>query len=227
MSDDAAAPVPSVEELTELTEAVTRFFVQWRRSERRTWEEEDRLLPYFCRVADALRPLREEFGTYCGWLACVEDAVRRLAEEFDATTAEWGWGQVAEPEPERSAYLAERRAWFAEHVERPRFEAALSMEKQHGIHCGPDIRHAAREGQRLGYVAAVEPERAVEAWNEAAERHTNTPRFCVCRPQLMSRCGRVLELATGVLRDELAAMNRAAGDAPRRAASATEPTPAK
>jgi hypothetical protein len=65
MPDDAAAPVPSVAELTELTElteAATRFCIQWRRSEGRTWEEEDRLLIASVLVRADMRTSLQDMG---------------------------------------------------------------------------------------------------------------------------------------------------------------------
>jgi hypothetical protein len=169
------SPVPAVEELAELVEAYMRFNNQNSYSAKGTWVQEDNFLPFFSRLADAMRPIRTKIDSIEGWPPDIGHAIGVLLEHFDAITTEWGWERVAAPEPERSLYVNERCNWFRQTLARPMYEAALSMQVRDGLRCraGGD----ANEGWALGFSATMTPEEGDTLYDDARKRWMETPRF--------------------------------------------------
>jgi hypothetical protein len=179
MSD--GAPIPSHAELIKLTEALQAFLDQGRSNYGKTWEQEDHLVPCFVRVAEALRPIRPSIDSVCGWPHRIGRALRTILAKFDEITEAWGWGQVAAPEPERSAYLKQRRAWFEENVQRPMFEAALSWQAGCRTLSCP-IDSIADTGRERGYKATMTPEEGESRFESLQGRWIRVPSFGTCHP---------------------------------------------
>ena len=97
---------PTLAELAEIATASLEFFQRVERSFWSCpWKQEDHVLRWFIRMADALRPVRSNLSGVRGWPHRVKQGLGLVIQSFDAMTIEWGWERVAEPEPARSAYL--------------------------------------------------------------------------------------------------------------------------
>jgi hypothetical protein len=174
--------VPSVNELTELLQAIQLLANHNRYTSRCTWVQEDESLRVFCRCANALRPLRPLVNSIDRWPPVVEQAISAIASTFDAIASDWGWERVAEPNP--SAYLEERRAWFLNSVTRPMYEAALSWQARDGVRCPLDVSKVAIEGWSSGFKPVAPNDQVETVYREAHSRWVETPRFGTCYPNL-------------------------------------------
>jgi len=175
--------VPSAEQLTELLQAILPFMNLNRYTWEATWRQEDYALPLFVRLTDVLRPIRLRIDSIKGWPPRIESALRIVIESFDATAAAWGWGRVVEPE--RVAYINERKNWFLETVERPVYEAALSMEAGfRGLKRFRDVDDLADKGRDLGFKATMTPDEGEAHYPLARERWDKAPRLGSCYPTI-------------------------------------------
>jgi len=177
------AHVPSSEELTELLQAIVPFMNLNRYTWEVTWRQEDYALPLFVRLADVLRPIRLRIDSIKGWPPRIESALRIVIESFDATAAAWGWGRVVDPE--RAAYINERKGSFLETVERPVYEAALSMQAGfRGLKRPRDVDDLADNGRDLGFQATMTPDEGEAQYPLACKRWHKTPRLGTCYPRI-------------------------------------------
>ncbi|MGO8897406.1 MAG: hypothetical protein ACLQU5_03545, partial [Isosphaeraceae bacterium] len=175
--------VPSAEQLTELLQAIVPFMNLNRYAWKVTWCQEDYALPLFVRLADVLRPIRLRIDAIKGWPPRIESSLRIVIESFDATAAAWGWERVVEPEP--AAYIEERNEWFLETVERPVYEAALSMQAGfRGLKRPRDVDDLADKGRDLGFQATMTPNEGEAQYPVACERWHEAPRLGTCYPRI-------------------------------------------
>jgi len=194
--------VPSVAELTEIREACESF----RKTETSwswfTWQQENVFLPAFCRLADALRPVRALVESTEGWPHRVGRALRLIIEEFDAITKGWEWEMVAAPEPERGDFIKKQKARFLEEAGRPLYEAALSWQAGcQSLYCQADF--FAEEGAQRGFKATMSPEEGKSQFNLARKRWQELPRFGPCIPGLDNERRRTLALAVSLIDSDL------------------------
>jgi nucleoside phosphorylase len=129
MSADTERPRPSLEQLSELAKALEQFL--WH-DEHSSYPvpraQEIHRLPGFCRVADAVRPLRDLQETN-GWPAWLKDFIPQLVKTFDVLAYSWGWGELLKPEEARAAYIARRQERFRDSYLIPIQEAARLCRK--------------------------------------------------------------------------------------------------
>jgi hypothetical protein len=150
-----------------------------------TSKQEDEYLPLFIRLADALRPIRPLLGSFVGWTPRVQRYIEAICESFDATASLWGWERLADPEPARSAYIAERFEWFRENQERPRLEAALSWEAGcKGLECRPEVEVLADEGRERRYGPTMTPEEGRRTLRELHDAWVESPRLGTAYPKI-------------------------------------------
>jgi hypothetical protein len=188
MSDDPDR-IPEVDELDRLCQALHGFLEQNRFSwvsatsgVTLTSEQEKEILPHFERLADSVRQVRGK--EIQGWPTAIRRAIPRLVETFDGITRRWGWEGIAQPDPVRSTYLEQCRAWVKEGLERPMYEAALSVSKQWD-RPGP-CRHDddADEARRRGMIVTMSLEEALERVDPEIARCRREPHFGKCYPRL-------------------------------------------
>jgi hypothetical protein len=173
-----------------------------------TWRQEDYALPLFVRLTDVLRPIRLRIDSIKGWPPRIESALRIVIESFDATAAAWGWERVVEPE--RDAYINERIEWFLETVERPVYEAALSMQAGfRGLKRFRDVDDLADKGRDLGFQATMTSDEGEAQYPLACERWHKTPRMGTCYPRIGEREKKNLGGAYNLIVDTLKIVARA------------------
>jgi hypothetical protein len=181
----AAIRIPSVHQLVEVDRALHAFLMRDGYTCGMTSEQEDEFLPPFNRLADALRPIRPFMGSFAGWTPRVDRVLGVICESFDATARLWGWEKVADPEPERSAYITKREEWFSENRERPKLEAAMSIEAGcKGLECPPDIEALADEGRKRGYRPTMSPEQGRTMFPELHLAWVKSPRLGTAYPKI-------------------------------------------
>ena len=180
---DKLSRVPSAEQLTELLQAIVPFMNLNRYTSEVTWRQEDYALPLFVRLADALHAIRPSIDSIMGWPPRIESALRIVIESFDATAAAWGWEWVVDPE--RAAYINERKGSFLETVERPVYEAALSMQAGfRGLKRPRDVDDLADKGRDLGFEATMTPDEGEAQYPLACDRWHKSPRLGTCYPRI-------------------------------------------
>ena len=202
MSEEATR-VPSVDQLVEVHQALWGFHELNTYSWNFTQKQEERILPGFERLADALAPIRQiEFTK--GWPTRIGCAVRSIVKAFDATTEAWGWEWISMLESERSAYLTERSALLNRTLDEPILEAALSLADRwaDSEHCRFD--DLADEARDRGLVPrSMTVEEALAQYREARERFSREPRWGKCYPRVGERESNTLVQALTTLRGEL------------------------
>jgi hypothetical protein len=174
---EACDRVPSVDQLVKVHQALWVFCL------RKSYlsgirKQEDEYLVLFCRLADALHPIRSLMAAIEGWPNRAARALPIILEAFDENARLWGWEGLAAPEPERSAHLAQQHARFLEHVGRARYEAALSWQAGcRGLECPPDIDAIADEGRVLGFTPTMTLEQAKALFKETDNAWHHSPRL--------------------------------------------------
>jgi hypothetical protein len=181
--------VPEVDELDRLCQALHGFLEQDRFSvvsatsgAALTSEQEKGVLPRFEQLADAVRSVRDK--KIQGWPTAIRRAIPRIVETFDGITRRWGWEGIAQPDPVRSTYLEQCRAWVEEGMERPMYEAALSVSEQWD-RPGPCLYdNMADEARRRGMVVTMSLEEALAQVEAALTRFDTVPHLGRCYPRL-------------------------------------------
>jgi hypothetical protein len=181
MSEDPDR-VPEIHELDQLRQALGRFLDQSRISVVSafsgvplTGEQEKELLPHFQGLADAVHRVRGK--NIQGWPTAIRRAIPRIVETFDEITRRWGWEGIAQPDPARSAYLEQCRAWVGERLERPFLEAALSVSAGWNTPepCPEDYDDRADEARRRGMVVTMSLEEGLNRVEPARARLEREP----------------------------------------------------
>ena len=176
---------PEIDQVRLLRDRLQAFLNKSRSTCGICFMEESDFLPSFSGLSDALRPLRSIPAEVEGWPHRIFRALPAIVEEFDAVTREWGWERLAEPEPRRSAYVAERQAWFASEVARPVYEAAISWQAGfRGLDFPSDVEKWADEGRKLGYKPILTHEEGQARFRLAHDRWYIEPRFGTVSPKL-------------------------------------------
>ena len=110
---------PAVEQVRELVQALRAFAFDGDRGNANShapWDQEQRFLPHFLSLADALSPLRGGEGVSRGWPGSVgrwlPGVVRAVAKTFDVVAYSWGWGELLKSPERRDAYIREREDEF-------------------------------------------------------------------------------------------------------------------
>jgi hypothetical protein len=182
--DDPRAP--TTEQLRAVTDSLGDFRQGYRFAGSEPLQRESHYYPLFVALADALNAVRPVAASCPGWPDRVRLALPAVIETFDAVAEAWGWGPLARPEPERSTYRAERFALFAETIERPRYESALSIRagwrKFEDFH--PTIDAIAEEGKAKQFAATMTPEEGAARLREAERACNTTFRLGTARPEI-------------------------------------------
>ncbi len=144
---------------------------------------EDKILPRFTRLADALRDVRPLIGKTEGWRVEVGRAIGFIAKEFEATTEAWRWGKLAEPSPARDAHEKTCREDFRRDVEDPFLKVVLSIEAGWTRVKFP-FDFYADAGRRRGLRPTMTPEEGNVQLPEAKRLVFQKPRFGKCIPEL-------------------------------------------
>jgi hypothetical protein len=177
--------VPSLDELVQVHQALWVFILWNRYSAGSTWQQEYEYRPYFEGLADALRPIRLKIDRIEGWEPRVERALRVIVKTFDETARLWGWERLASAEPERSAFLAERRAWVRENLCRPMYEAACSWQAGcQDLECPRDVDDVADEGRRFGFKPTMTLDEGKARYSAACKTWDKSPRLGLCYPRI-------------------------------------------
>ena len=172
---------PSLSQVRELIDSIGEYFRTVACSVWPTcmWKQEDHVFPWFARLADAINAVRPVADSCPGWPDRVRLALPEVITTFDKVAADWGWEDLAKPEPERTALQNARLAWFAETVERPRYEAALSI--QAGWRCmadhDPAIDALAEEAKVKGCFVTMTPAEGESRFPEADKAYWLTCRL--------------------------------------------------
>lgn len=206
--------VPSVDQLVEVHQALWSFHELNTYSWNFTSKQEEQILPGFEHLADALAPIRQIESTK-GWPTRIGRAIRSIVTAFDATTEAWGWEWISMLEPERSAYLTERRASLDRTLDEPILEAALSLADRwaDSEHCRFD--DLADEARTRGLVPrSMTVEEALAQYREAKERFRREPRWGKCYPRVGERESDMLVQAWNTLRGELLTISPARVERP-------------
>ena len=206
--------VPSVDQLVEVHQALWSFHALNTYSWNFTSKQEEQILPGFEHLADALAPIRQIESTK-GWPTRIGRAIRSIVTAFDATTEAWGWEWISMLEPERSAYLTERRASLDRTLDEPILEAALSLADRwaDSEHCRFD--DLADEARTRGLVPrSVTVEEALAQYREAKERFRREPRGGNAIPGWESGKSDMLAQAWNTLRGELLTISPARVERP-------------
>jgi hypothetical protein len=175
---------PSIDEIRAVVDALKFYFIRVSGSHYNCpWQQENHFYPWYCAMADALRPLRAHTDEFRRWPFRVAVEITALIELFDELQTEWGWRKLDVPEPERSALLSRLDELFEINYAAPRFEAAISwQEGGRALPCGDHVDAVAEEGRRRGYSATLIPEQgkarfsdAERAWDRALRLGTRVP----------------------------------------------------
>jgi hypothetical protein len=179
--------VPGIDQLTEAYQALRWFHEQMTSSFTPPFEQEKEVVPRFTGLADALRPLRPLVDRIDGWPTIVRRALPDIIDAFDTTVRQWGWEQIAEPEPIRNAYLEYRRSRVAEELERPMYEAALAVSTQwdKGGYCRYD--NMADEARRRGITTSMSLAEGLEKVEPARTRFNAEPHIGKAYPKLAEK----------------------------------------
>jgi hypothetical protein len=176
--------IPSVDQLVTVHQALWVFILR-KRYESAMQKQEEEYLGFFCRLADALRPIRALLTETNGWPSRVERALPVIINLFDENARHWGWEGLAAAEPERSAYITERQAQFLDRVGRGRYEAALSWQAGcRGLESPSNIDAIADEGRKLGFSATLSPDDGKAKFKEAEIAWRNSPRLGTAYPRI-------------------------------------------
>ncbi|MGP0065931.1 MAG: hypothetical protein ACLQGP_20320 [Isosphaeraceae bacterium] len=177
--------IPSLNELVEVQRAVWEFFDFTTSYSVGMSSQEERALPYIVRIADALRPVRPFVDRIEGWPTKMKRALPNIIEWFDALVRRWGWEGVAQPEPMRSAYLEQSKDWVRENLERPLYEAAVSISDGWNKPTLCPYDDLADEGRKRGIVATMSLDEALSQFNPAKGRLNNEPWIGRCLPVVL------------------------------------------
>jgi hypothetical protein len=144
---------------------------------------DDQIYRDFTPLADALNSVRSVAACCEGWSPEIGRALPRIIQVFDALIQSWGWEELAKPEPSRTLYYDERIAWFRENVERPYYEAALSIQRDWPeIVCPFDS--IAQEGRAKRFAATMTFEEATARFDELQRAYNTTFRLGSSKPTL-------------------------------------------
>src|SRR5437588_158516 len=126
--------VPSVEQIRAIARsarAVERLFCHAARyipSE--VWAREEDFASLLGAFLDSLPAVESlDKAAFVEWPVEVWRGIDSLRDELAAVIELWQWERLRAPRAEREAYLKERREWAAEAIERPRYEAAISIQE--------------------------------------------------------------------------------------------------
>ncbi len=184
--DESHSPdrIQTVDRLVEMYLSLWWFHQQMESSTTPTFEQEKIVLPRFTHLADALRCTRPLMSAISDWPTSVQRAIGAALRAFDATTGQWGWEGVAQPEPGRSAYLEQCRHWAEEELERPMYEAALAISAgwDRPDRCLYD--DMADEARRRGMVVTMSLEEGLAKAEPARSRLNSEPHIGKCHPKL-------------------------------------------
>jgi hypothetical protein len=179
-----AKRVPPVDQLLKLHQSLWVFILRNPYATAiRAQEEEYREL--FCRLADALEPIRSTLSRIEGWPTRVARAFPVIIDAFDENARLWGWEGLAATEPQRSAYISDRNALFLEQAGRARYEAALSWQAGcRGLECPPIIDAIADEGRMLGFSATMTSDDGKALFKTADTAWHDAPRLGIAYPKI-------------------------------------------
>jgi hypothetical protein len=184
--------IPSVDELVEVHRAFGALYKIINLYDNVDVQEE-RALPYIVRIADALRPVRPLVDRIEGWRTKIKRSIPLLIEWFDVLVSRWGWEGVVQPEPARSAYLAQCKDWVLESLERPICEAAVSADADRNKSTSCKYDDWADEGRKRGIRPTMRLEEAEPAFDSAEARFYNELRIGRCYPEISDDEHRTLD----------------------------------
>jgi nucleoside phosphorylase len=170
---------PTISQLVEVHGALWVFLLQSR------YPDEDDFRRRFIHLADALGKVRPLIEHMEGWPTKIRRALLATVKAFDATAVLWGWERLAAPEPERSRFLSEQRAWVLENVGRPMYQAAVSW--QAGcppMKCPPEVDDIADEGRLLKFKPTMSPEQGKDRYPAARAIWNRAPRLGSGHPKI-------------------------------------------
>jgi hypothetical protein len=107
-----------------------------------------------------------------------------MVKAFDATASQWGWERIVPPDPARSEFLKERLEWVRENLERPVYEAALSVSAGWNRPEPCPYDDMADKARRRGMVVTMSLEEGLDRVEPARTRLNREPHFGKCYPKI-------------------------------------------
>ncbi len=107
-------------------------------------------------------------------------ALPRLIEWFDSLVSQWGWEGSPNPSPCDPPTLEQSKDWVRENLERPLYEAAVSVSDGWNKPTLCPYDDLADEGRKRGIVATMSLDEALSQFNPAKARLNNEPRVGRC-----------------------------------------------
>jgi hypothetical protein len=190
MSDDAVKRVPTVE-------VPVMFYRRWEglrkrgehgpstRWEQPAWEHEKEIMEHWDPLSDLVRSMPPRAGAFSGWPNYVENFCSELVDAFEALTKSWGWEELDQPEPGRSAEVEERDRRFTEAIELELMGSAIAWVSGWK---GRDfdeaaVRWAEKARERV-ITPTMTPEDAKARFLDALRRRRQAPRLGTVIPKL-------------------------------------------